>query len=310
VNLLGRTAELSPDQMQAFTDFILQITYPPNPIRNLDNSLTPAQQAGRDFFFGVTIGPVGGTCESCHRIDPGANPSEGPFAGFFGTDGRSAFEAEPQLLKVPQLRNMYQKVGMFGTATTVGSLGPDPFLGDQVRGFGFRHDGARPTLFRFSSGFDVNAGNPVGLPITPDSAQAKRNMEQFMLAFDTNLAPIVGQQVTLTAATQRAVSPRIDLLMARADAGECDLVAKGRIRDEIGFLYLGGGRFQADRRALPPILDRDLRRLVTATGAELTYTCVPPGSGRRIGIDRDLDGALDGDERAAGSDPADPRSTP
>jgi hypothetical protein len=37
---------------------------------------------------------------------------------------------------------------------------------------------------------------------------------------------------------------------------------------------------------------------------------VPPGSGRRIGIDRDLDGALDGDERAAGSDPADPTSTP
>ena len=27
-------------EMQAFTDFILQVTYPPNPIRNLDNSLT------------------------------------------------------------------------------------------------------------------------------------------------------------------------------------------------------------------------------------------------------------------------------
>ena len=165
-------------------------------------------------------------------------------------------------------------------------------------------------MFRFNSGFDASALNPVGLPITPEGAQAKRNMEQFMLAFDTNLAPIVGQQVTLTAATRQAVSPRIDLLMARADAGECDLVAKGRILDEVGFLYLGGGRFQADRRALPPILDRDLRRLVTATGAALTYTCVPPGSGTRIGIDRDLDGALDGDERAAGSDPADPHSTP
>jgi hypothetical protein len=28
----------------------------------------------------------------------------------------------------------------------------------------------------------------------------------------------------------------------------------------------------------------------------LTYTCTPPGSGQRIGIDRDLDGVLDGDE--------------
>jgi hypothetical protein len=78
VSLLGRTAELSPDQMQAFTDFVLQITYPPNPIRNLDNSLTPVQQAGRDFFFDVTDSLVGGTCESCHRIDPGAKPRRGP----------------------------------------------------------------------------------------------------------------------------------------------------------------------------------------------------------------------------------------
>jgi DNA-binding beta-propeller fold protein YncE len=310
VSLLGRTAELSPDQMQAFTNFVLQITYPPNPIRNLDNSLTPVQQAGRDFFLDITDSLVGGTCESCHRLDPGANPSEGPFAGFFGTDGRSSFDGEPQIVKVPHLRNMYQKVGMFGSASTINSVGPDPFLGDQIRGFGFSHDGSVPTMFRFNSGFDMTALNPVGLPITPEGAQAKRNMEQFMLAFDTNLAPIVGQQVTLTAATQHAVSPRIDLLIARADAGECDLVAKGRILDEVGFLYVGGGRFQVDRRALPPIGDRDLRRLVTVTGAALTYTCVPPGSGTRIGIDRDLDGAFDGDERAAGSDPADPRSTP
>jgi len=43
---------------------------------------------------------------------------------------------------------------------------------------------------------------------------------------------------------------------------------------------------------------------------EITYTCVPLGSGRRIGIDRDEDGVLDGDEAQAGSDPADPLDTP
>jgi hypothetical protein len=50
--------------------------------------------------------------------------------------------------------------------------------------------------------------------------------------------------------------------------------------------------------------------MVASTGGALTSTCAPPGSGERMGIDRDLDGALDGDERAAGSDPADPQSTP
>lgn len=33
--------------MEAFTDFNLQATYPPNPIRALDNSLTATQDAGR-----------------------------------------------------------------------------------------------------------------------------------------------------------------------------------------------------------------------------------------------------------------------
>ena len=34
-----------------------------------------------------------------------------------------------------------------------------------------------------------------------------------------------------------------------------------------------------------------------ARDGEITFTCVPPGSGIRIGIDRDENGVLDGDER-------------
>src|SRR5207245_2686906 len=49
--LVGRDGPLGADEMQKFTDFILEVSYPPNPIRNLDNSLTAEQQAGHDFFF-------------------------------------------------------------------------------------------------------------------------------------------------------------------------------------------------------------------------------------------------------------------
>ena len=37
--------------MQAFTDFVLTIALPPNPVRALDNQLTDAQAHGRDLFF-------------------------------------------------------------------------------------------------------------------------------------------------------------------------------------------------------------------------------------------------------------------
>src|SRR6185436_8045690 len=57
--LLGREAQLSPEDMLEFTDFILAATYPPNPIRNLDNSLTAEQQLGRDFYFAHAVGPDG-----------------------------------------------------------------------------------------------------------------------------------------------------------------------------------------------------------------------------------------------------------
>ncbi|MGK3987047.1 hypothetical protein WME99_28670 [Sorangium sp. So ce136] len=310
VALLGRDTQLTTGQMASFTDFILQVAYPPNPIRNLDNSLTPAQQAGRDLFFTASAAS-NGTCQSCHHIDPEANPGEGDFAGFFGTDGRSSFDAEPQVFKVPQLRNLYDKIGMFGSSRTDGSVGPDPFMGDQVRGFGFNHDGTTPDLFRFASGFDFGPLNLFGIPVDAAGAQAKRDMEQYQLAIESNLAPIVGQQVTLDDGNEAIVAARIDLLEARADLLECDLVAKGRIGSTmVGLSYLGNGYFATDRQSAPLVASAGLRAFVTSHNAALTYTCAPPGSGYRIGVDRDLDGHLDGDEVDAGSDPADPNSTP
>jgi hypothetical protein len=115
-----------------------------------------------------------------------------------------------------------------------------------------------------------------------------------MLAFDSNLAPIVGQQVTMTARNQVEAAPRLELFMERAAQGECDLVAKGK---DGGYLYQSSGLFRRDKRAAPLISAARLRVLAGQHGGEITFTCVPPGSGARIGIDRDEDGVLDGDER-------------
>jgi len=298
--LLGRSGPLSTAEMQAFTDFILQVTLPPNPIRALDDSLTPDQQAGRNFFMNVTS-DIFATCNGCHLLAPGS--------GAFGTDGFSSFENEAQDFKIPHLRNLYQKVGMFGMPSTSTFLNPgnNGDQGPQVRGFGFLHDGSVDTVFRFHNATVFNGGFGIG----PAADAQRRQVEAFMLAFDSNLAPVVGQQVTLTSTNAAVVGGRIDLLVARAKALECDLIAKGTLGGEQRGWYLKqfSWVFQGDR-AEPPIFDATLRGFAAVPGQEITYTCVPPGSGLRVGVDRDGDGWFDRYELDHGTDPADPLSFP
>jgi hypothetical protein len=275
--------------MQAFTDFILTVRYPPNPIRALDDVPTAQEAAGESFFntFPVAIGQM--TCEFCHRLP-------------LGTDGFSAEDGEPQQFKIAHMRNLYQKVGMFGVPPN-GLVPPTGFMGDQVRGTGYIHDGSVASLFDF-----LNA--PV---FFFDNDTQRRNVEAFALAFDTGLKPAVGQQISATLDTydDPTVIDRIDLLIDRDEAGDCELVVKGVVSGEArGALYVGSGLFQTDR-ASDPLVDADFVRGLAATqGQEQVYTCVPPGAGIRMGIDRDEDGFLDQDEIDAGTDPADPGSFP
>jgi hypothetical protein len=503
--LLGRGAPIPGPDMDAFAAFILEVTYPPNPIRALDNSLTGPEANGRNFFFNSSPSDVFQTCNGCHALNPAL--------GFFGSDGFSSFEFETQNLKIAHLRNLYQKVGMFGMpAITFLNTGDNGHKGDQIRGFGFLHDGSIDTVFRFHNAAVFNQNNPAGFPIPnpggfPNGVAGdpqRREVEAFMLAFDSNMAPIVGQQATLVVqglvsgqallakkllikdnldndesrrsiivqtkdpaltmptaggsddprcgvdppgtvkasitvasptsgqshtsdlvcenwrtlgpssaptgykyrdpelddgtvktliwkngkllkaifkgqgATTLAyelqigvaqgvvevalqsgaervclscgaadgkdgsdarkflgknascsvpplcaaggsggsVDPRIDLFIERAEVTmpvpECDLVVKGTLSGEArGWYYRPAlDDFRSDRAAEAPLSDAQLRLIAAVPGQALTYTCVPPGSGERIGVDRDEDGFFDRDEIDGGSDPADPSSTP
>jgi DNA-binding beta-propeller fold protein YncE len=311
VSLLGRDTQIPDEDMQAFADFALQLTYPPNPIRNLDNSLTPDQQAGSDFWFGpASVINFDLDCNGCHRLDP--NDNVGSFRpGLFGSDAMQAFTFQNQVFKNAHLRNAYQKLGMFGMpANPFFNPIDNDFMGDQVRGFGYSHDGSVDTTFRFINVFTFTfdpVTNPTGLTADAAGMAVRRQLEQFMLAFDSNLKPIVGQQVTLHG-NAGAVASRIALLRARAEAGDCDLTAKLRIGAvEIGWLY-DDGDFTASLDALGDVPHGALALLAIVLNRPLTYTCVPPGNGERIALDRDMDGIYDADELVDGTDPADPAS--
>jgi hypothetical protein len=306
--LVGRDAGPIPAaDMTAFAKFILEVLLPPNPIRDLDNQLTTSQGNGRDIYFNRNGIDSIATCNGCHELDAAQ--------GFFGANGETTFENETQEFKVAHLRNAYQKVGMFGM--------PDvPFInisvadrqhqGNQIRGFGFLHDGSIDTVFHFLQ---------ATVFVNFFSLTERREMEDFTMAFDTTFAPMVGQQVTLTDSNGATVDMRLDEMIAAATtaftlvgqpgAKECDLVVKGTVGGEARGYLLNNltGQFESDRALEPALSDVQLRALATA-GQELTYTCVPPGSGTRIALDRDEDGFFDTDEVDAGTDPANPASFP
>ena len=65
-----------------------------------------------------------GSCDNCHRL----RPAEGQF----GTNGLMSFEGGriTENFKIPQLRNVYTKAGMFGFSADNGTP-----TGAQIRGF-------------------------------------------------------------------------------------------------------------------------------------------------------------------------------
>jgi YVTN family beta-propeller protein len=298
-SLIGSPVAPSQAQMQSFADFQLQVLPPPNPVRNLDNSLNTSQANGQNFFQGGR--PADGivsnvlnqlgvqssfTCGGCHSLEPGS--------GNFGTAGNQSFEGLPQIVKIPHLRNAYAKIGMFGNpAVGLFNLPDSGNMGDQIRGFGFTGDGSTDTIFRFlNAGVFAPTAN-TGFPQNnPDGT--RRDVEQFLLAFDSDLAPIVGQQITLTSTNASVAGPRIDLLLKRAAAPfqskslggavlECNVVAQvvenGAMKS---YLYNPAtGNFSLPNSATA-ISDAMLRAVASTPGQEVTYTAWPPGSGVRV----------------------------
>ncbi|MBW2387280.1 MAG: hypothetical protein JRG89_02485 [Deltaproteobacteria bacterium] len=303
--LVGHEGRILETEMEKFADFTLQIFLPPNPVRNLDNSLTAAQAAGRAVFFSCgdpELTPLAadcalGTppeatdtledCDGCHELTP--------VNGFFGSAGQATFEGEPQSFKVAHMRNLYHKIGMFGLSTV------GPHTGDQVRGFGFLHDGSVDTVASFVGS---------GVFSFPDPVNDIPNLEAFSLAFPTDLAPIVGQQVTLTSTSPTETADRITLMIQRCGTEfksltlggvvtECDLIVKGSVAGVERGWRLGNTLFIDDLGG-GTISDAGLRSLATSQGP-LTYTAVPPGSGVRAVTDRDDDLLGDGVETDTGT---------
>lgn len=341
IGLLGDDTNLTPTEMQEFEDFLATIHFPPNPFRNLDNSLptdlplpghfttgrfAPAGQplpngnavAGlNEYRFGLLDAPF--QCVTCHTLPTGM----GANVDFFGLPPFDQLPPGPNgelhhalvsldgstndAIKIPQTRAIHEKTGFNATQLR------------NTAGFGVLHDGSVDSIERFIAepAFAVSSDQEIA------------DMVAFMLAFSgSDLPPAsgplepqgpesldahaaVGAQTTLESIGSAPLE-QLALLgqfITLANSGDVALVAKGLVAGEQrGYTYLGSDTYQSDR-ASQTITQSELVALA-APGAEITFTIVPAGSEFRIGVDRDSDMHFDRDELDACADPADPASTP
>ena len=146
----------------------------------------------------------------------------------------------------------------------------------------------------------------VGFPVGAAGDGMRSDVVNFLLAFDSNLKPTVGVQTTAISAFDGGGIPDVPFLYDRASAGDCDLIVKSI--DAQGHQrgwWRAGNSFRSDRAGEPELTLAKLRALASTTAPQ-TFTCVPPGSGYRMGIDRDEDGIYDFDEILRGTDPSTP----
>ncbi len=339
VTLQGGDGPPIDAEMQSFKAFLSTITMPPNPFRGADNTLPTALSMPGHFTSGrfgpagqalpvgnavrgLTLyrtanldgGIVGGQCVTCHTLPTGMGTDHAlfnPTPLALGPRGEhhlatvSIDGGTNVSMKVPHLRNLYEKVGCDLTQTS------------NRAGFGFLHDGSVDSLARFVS-------EPL---FTVTSDQDVADLVAFMLAFaggdlPTGIAgnPIeplgptgrdshaaVGKQVTLAAP---GTTPLLTTLETQALAGRIELIVKARLSGEARGWVLDrtSGLMLSDRDGQS--ITRAALRALAAAGSEQVWTAVPLGLGVRLGRDRDEDGFGDRTERDAGHDPADQLDTP
>jgi DNA-binding beta-propeller fold protein YncE len=312
-------AGVSSQTMSEFRRFALDIVFPPNPYRNVDDTVPNAPVAipglpnpgnpeiGRQRFLGLAGGFTDGGvfCVTCHTQPFGANggkiggleagdPSQAKAALFNGdADGSPHSD-----LKIPHLRNIYEKFGPRYASTT--SPGDPP--ADQKSGFGLTHDGAIPDMNTFLSVAVFN--------LSPDDV---RHISAFTMMFPTGTPPAVGRNVTVpagppptgTTAQETLISQLITLGNLTSGTRHCELYAAARssgagARERTWLLSGGvssGGLWSTDVAGELQVTTAQLR---TQAGGPITFTCATVGSGQRLGSDRDEDGTPNGSDFCPG----------
>ncbi len=282
-NLLGGV-QLSTEEMERFTKFVMSLAYAPSPFYDrLNRFKSPIALEGGGIFAAF--------CNGCHTVNhDGSLRLPGAVDDFaFNFQGEPLFL---QVQEVAQLRGIYKK-----------------FASDRYGGFGLLHDGSETSeqnghplatflLEFFPPGVDGN-GNPTGIALADH-----QKVIDFVASFQSNVMGVVGWQVRVAgpATDQQAEDVGWMVVQSRLAPSQNDVVAAGLFQGEpAGFVLLPalvGTEVPRWRRDNGDLVNHDHLMEGDATN-ELVFMAVPPGSGQRIGVDWDLDCILNRQEHHA-----------
>jgi YVTN family beta-propeller protein len=256
-NELMGGSQISTQDMSLYTNFANSILFLPNPNENLDRTMPTSLNGGNavtgqsDFLTiaGTGTATMRGTCNQCHTSNPGPGSNRVIDSVMLGP-------VSPQPMKVPELRNVYQKL-LFNTSAAT-----------TIDGFGLGHDGTFPGLAAFLS-------SPLFKTYT---AVEKTDMIAYSLCFDTGTAPAVGYTITVTAANSATSATNWATLQSQASAGNIDLIARGTIQGQVhGLLYqTASSNYVSDTGTV--YTQAQLESFITA-GDTLSFMGVYPGTG-------------------------------
>ena len=312
----GKPAGLSATDMETYRQFALGMRYPPNFYRNLDDSLPtqfeipfPADNHGTaptyisnpfrglNTVFDTFPTDANQPCKACHAHPFGAGggqlggvtPQEPTLPITAALFNGNADQSPHSDLKIPHLRNMVDKPGLFfGTQA-------NPF--DVKTGFGFVHDGSVPNLLTFLS---INVFNLTATDVL--------DLTGFLLHFPTETKPSVGRNFTCpqgpppqagcdeASLTTLTSAPRLIGDLSNANR-HCELTATALSGGRVKSYRFSGGNWLSDVPTDPAISTATLR---TNAEGPITFLCATIGSGLRLGGDRDEDGTWNGVDCAPG----------
>ncbi len=277
-NLLGGD-EIPTEDMNAFNAFVKTVVYRPNPYFKRTNAYKePRSLDGLVTYINF--------CNACHQVIPAQGNPVGHDGAAFTTNGDAGINATgffAQLQIVTQMRGLHKK-----------------FVGDLYDGFGMVHDGREERednehpLQTFLNEFFPEA-------ITGITPEQQLDMIAAMNAFPSNVMNVVGWQILIDSPTaSTAILADLDVMAAQyqKSPSHCDIVAKGVVGGEQkGYWLTNAIGVQRDYTSESgELISEDALIASLQSGDSLVFTAVPPGSGKRIGIDQDTDGLLDGND--------------